>query len=380
MAGNKGLRSANKAKKDEFYTQLSDIEKELRHYKNEFHGKVVFCNCDDPFESNFKYFAMNFNSLGLKKLIATCYATSPVIGKELDYYVEASGQLTFLPQPNAIPVEERRRPYRVEITEIKDENGDGRTDLADVEYLLKNKKNVMTLLKGNGDFRSDECVELLKQSDVVVTNPPFSLFRDFLALMEEYQTDFLIIGNTNALTYREVFRLFKSDKIRTGYTNFNVGMYFEVPENVEKYHKIENGKKFVRVATSCWFTSLPVTKHKENLILYKHYTPEDYPRFENYDAINVKKYTDIPADYNDVMGVPITFLDKYNPNQFELIGLGISNSGLECGVKPYKPEHKKYRKEVQKRGAVDGDLYMMIDGIVTVPYARILIKRKQEQA
>ena len=206
------------------------------------------------------------------------------------------------------------------------------------------------------------------------------MFRDFLALMEEYQTDFLIIGNTNALTYREVFRLFKSDKIRTGYTNFNVGMYFEVPENVEKYHKIENGKKFVRVATSCWFTSLPVTKHKENLILYKHYTPEDYPRFENYDAINVKKYTDIPADYNDVMGVPITFLDKYNPNQFELIGLGISNSGLECGVKPYKPEHKKYRKEVQKRGAVDGDLYMMIDGIVTVPYARILIKRKQEQA
>lgn len=382
---NESLGKAKTRKNDEFYTVYDYIQKEMNAYleynPDVFRGKTILLPCDDPEWSNFtKYFAQNFETLGLKKLIATCYATSPVIGKELDYYVEASGQLTFLPQPNAIPVEERRRPYRVEITEIKDENGDGRTDLADVEYLLKNKKNVMTLLKGNGDFRSDECVELLKQSDVVVTNPPFSLFRDFLALMEEYQTDFLIIGNTNALTYREVFRLFKSDKIRTGYTNFNVGMYFEVPENVEKYHKIENGKKFVRVATSCWFTSLPVTKHKENLILYKHYTPEDYPRFENYDAINVKKYTDIPADYNDVMGVPITFLDKYNPNQFELIGLGISNSGLECGVKPYKPEHKKYRKEVQKRGAVDGDLYMMIDGIVTVPYARILIKRKQEQA
>lgn len=381
MAGNKGLRSANKAKKDEFYTQLSDIEKELRHYKHEFRGKVVFCNCDDPYESNFfKYFAMNFNSLGLKKLIATCYATSPVIGKELDYFVDTTGQLSFLPHPNAVPIEEKHRPYCVEITEVKDENGDGRTDLADVEYLLKNKKNVMTTLEGDGDFRSKECIELLKQSDVVVTNPPFSLFREFLAQMEEYGKDFLIIGNTNALTYKEVFRLFKNDNIRTGYTNFNVGMYFEVPDSVKKYHKVENGKKFVRVATSCWFTSLPVTKHKENLILYKQYSPEEYPTYENYDAINVNKYTDIPADYDGVMGVPITFLDKYNPEQFELIGLGISNSGLECGVKPYKPEHKKYRKEVQKRGAVDGDLYMMIDGIVTVPYARILIRRKQAES
>ena len=186
------------------------------------------------------------------------------------------------------------------------------------------------------------------------------------------------MGNTNALSYQEIFRLFKDDKIRTGYTNFNVGMYFFVPKETEKYHKIVDGKKMVRVATSCWFTNLPVKRHTENLILYKHYTPEDYYHYENFDAINVSTYTDIPCDYNGAMGVPITFLDKYNPDQFEIIGLGISNSGIECGVQPYKPEHKKYRKEIQRKGAVDGDLYMMKNGIVEVPYARILIRKKQK--
>lgn len=375
------MRSANKAKQDEFYTQLSDIEKELRHYKGCFEDKIIFCNCDDPYESNFfKYFAMNFNSLGLKKLITTCYATSPVIGEEMQYFVDKGGQLSFIEQPGSVAVQKdskEKRPYKVEITEVTDENGDGRVDLADVEYLMRNRRNTMTLLDGDGDFRSPECVELLKQADIVVTNPPFSLFREYLALMEEQEKDFLIIGNTNALTYREVFRLFKDDKIRTGYTNFNVGMYFAVPESCAKYHKIENGQKYVRVATSCWFTSLPVMRHRERLILYRNYSPDVYHLYENYPAINIDKYTDIPGDYDGVMGVPITFLDKYNPQQFELIGLGISNSGIECGVQPYKPEHKKYRKEVQKRGAVDGDLYMMIDNVVTVPYARILIRRKQ---
>lgn len=380
MAGNKGLRGANKAKKDEFYTQLSDIEKELRHYKDYFNDKIVFCNCDDPYESNFfKYFAMNFNALGLRKLITTCYATSPVTGKEFQYYVDNSGQLSFIPSENNLPVSagNERKPYKVEITEVTDENGDGRIDLADVEYLMRNKQNTITLLEGDGDFRSPECVELLKEADIVITNPPFSLFRDYLALMEEYNKKYIIIGNTNALTYREVFRLFKTDKIRTGYTNFNVGMYFAVPDSCEKYHKIEKGQKYVRVATSCWFTNMPVSRHKEMLILYKEYEPEKYHNYENFNAINVDKYTEIPENYYGIMGVPITFLDKYNPEQFELIGLGISNSGMECGVSPYKPEHKKYRKEIQKRGAVDGDLYMMIDGIVTVPYARILIRRKQ---
>lgn len=174
---------------------------------------------------------------------------------------------------------------------------------------------------------------------------PFSLFREYLSQIVDYQKDFIIIGNTNALIYSEVFKLFKEDKIRTGYTNFNVGMYFAVPDSFEKYHKIENGKKMVRVAISCWFTSLPVSKHKEPII-YRKYNPSKYPVYKNYDAINGDKYTEIPYDFNGVTGVPITFLDKYNPEQFEIIGLGISNSGLEAGVKPYKPEHKKYRKEI----------------------------------
>lgn len=380
MAGNSNLRNANAAKKDEFYTQLSDIEKEMRHYKEYFKNKTIFCNCDDPFESNFfKYFALNFNVLGLKKLIATCYATSPVVGEELNYYVDNSGQMSFLQNSNSIPVDEtkERKPYKIEITDVSDENCDGRTDLADVEYLIKSRKNYLTILDGDGDFRSKECLELLKQADIVVTNPPFSLFRDYVAQLIEYHCDFIIIGNTNALTYKEIFRLFKTNQIRTGYTNFNVGMYFQVPDNIEKYHKIENGKKYVRVATSCWFTNLPVTKHNESIVLFKNYNAIEYPTFENFDAINVGRYTDIPCDYEGYMDVPITFLDKYNPEQFELIGLGISNSGLEIGVKPYLPEHKKYRKEVQHKGAVDGDLYLLDEqGHPQVPYARIIIRRK----
>ena len=208
MAGNSNLKDSVRQKQDEFYTQLSLIENELKHYKGFFKGKIVLCNCDDPFESNFfKFFAMNFNSLGLKKLIATCYATSPVTGKELDYYQDANGQLSFLPRPTAVPVDEKRRPYRVEITEVTDENGDGRVDLADVQYLLRNKKNVLTLLEGDGDFRSAECVELLKQADVVVTNPPFSLFREYVAQLMEYGKDFIIIGNQNAVAYKDFFPL-----------------------------------------------------------------------------------------------------------------------------------------------------------------------------
>ena len=381
MAGNKSLRQANKAKKDEFYTQLSDIEKEMRHYKEYLKGKTIFCNCDDPFESNFfKYFALNFNALQIKKLIATCYATSPVVGEELNYYVEKNGQMSFLPVSDCILEEqpEERKPYKIEITEVTDENGDGRTDLADVEYLVKNRKNYLTVLNGDGDFRSPECIDLLKEADIVVTNPPFSLFRDYVSLLIEYKCDFIIIGNTNALTYKEIFKLFKTNQIRTGYTNFNIGMYFQVPDYVEKYHKIENGKKYVRVATSCWFTSLPVAKHNEDIILFKKYSKSEYPTYANFNAINVGKYTDIPCDYDGYMGVPITFLDKYNPEQFELIGLGISNSGLSIGVQPYLPEHKKYRKEIQHKGAVDGDLYLIDEqGHPQVPYARIIIRRKQ---
>lgn len=370
---NNNLRKANKAKNDEFYTQLTDIEKELKHYKEQFVGKVVYCNCDDPFESNFfKYFAVNFNHLGLKQLITTSYKPSPIANTQLGLFGN-----------NKAVVAQKGRPKvtanKFIINEVHDIDGDGAFDLCDIaEQLKANKNNEWAPLTGEGDFRSPEGIELLKQADIVVTNPPFSLFREYVAQLVKYNKRFLIIGNTNALTYKEIFKLIKDDKLRTGYTNFNVGMFFVVPDSWEHFHHIdENGKKIARVSTSCWFTNLEVEKHKEYITLYKKYNPEEYPKYENYDAINVDKYTDIPYDHAGAMGVPVTFVDKYNPEQFEIIGLGISNSGLEIGVKPYKEEHKKYRKEVQKRGAVNGDLYMITDGIVDVPYARILIKNKK---
>lgn len=305
----KDLEQARDAKKDEFYTRLSDIEKELVHYREYFRDKVVFCNCDDPYESNFfKYFALNFNALGLKKLIATCYDGSPIAQQELPLFADVNN-------------EPQRKAYKVEISEVPDLDGNGTTDLADVQLLLKSSNhNVKSELKQNGSFDSPECIELLKEADVVVTNPPFSLYKEFLSLLEKYNKKFIIIGNTNALTYKETFKMFKEDRIRTGYTNFNVGMFFQVPDNWEKFHHIENGKKIARVSTSCWFTNLPVSKHNEEIILYKHYVPEEYPKYDNFDAINVNTYTDIPCDYKDAMGVPVTFLDKYNPEQFEIIG------------------------------------------------------------
>jgi len=363
---NKNLHNASKAKKDEFYTQLVDIEKELKNYKKQFRGKVIYCNCDDPFESNFfKYFAANFNALKLKKIITTSYVKSPIVGGQLPLF-EVAGL-----KPSG------KEPFKIEIKEVPDTDGDGAINLDDVEYLLKHDKNTATPLNGNGDFRSDECVELLKEADIVVTNPPFSLFREYVAQLVKYDKKYVIIGNTNSLTYKEIFKLIKDNKLRTGYTNFNVGMFFVVPDDWENFHhKDEKGRKIARVSTSCWFTNLDVEKHKENLTLYKKYNSDEYPKYENYDAINIDKYTDIPRDYASVMGVPITFVDKFNPDQFKIIGLGISNSGIEIGVKPYKAEHKKYRKEIQKRGAVDGDLYMIKNGIVDVPYARVLIKNK----
>ena len=323
MAGNKALNKAAKAKQDEFYTQLSDIENELKHYKQHFKGKVVFCNCDDPYESNFfKYFAMNFNSLGLKKLITTCYATSPVIGKEFQYYIDKQGQLSFVQDENNVPVEQDKKPYKVEITEVQDNNGDGRVDLSDVEYLLRDNCNSMTLLNGDGDFRSEECIELLKQADIVVTNPPFSLFREYVAQLIEYNKNFLIIGNQNAITYKEVFPLFMENKIWLGYKSGD--MAFAVPDDYEprktRYWVDKNGQKWRSMGNICWYTNLDIQKRHENLILYKHYTPDEYPKYDNYDAINVNKVSEIPCDYYENMGVPVTYMDKHNPDQFELVG------------------------------------------------------------
>ena len=300
MAGNSNLNKANKAKNDEFYTQLSDIERELSHYKIFFKDKVVFCNCDDPYESNFfKYFAMNFNYLGLKKLIATCYDSSPVAGEQLSLFPE-------------------KRPYAIEITEVKDENGDGAVDLADVEYLLRNERNTVTKLK-SGDFRGKECVALLKQCDIVVTNPPFSLFREFVTQLMKYKKKFVIIGNQNAITYKEIFPFLRDDQMWLGYGfRGNVG-FFESP--YQDYAAATQHKEgLIRVSGVMWFTNIYIDKRRERLLLYKAYTPEEYPKYDNYDAINVNKVADIPHDYDGVMGVPITFMDKYNPIQYEIVG------------------------------------------------------------
>lgn len=343
------LQTAKKNKADEFYTQLNDISKEMRHYKSYFKDKIVFCNCDDPYESNFfKYFALNFTHLGLKKLIATCYIGSPIANTQLSlFFDESTDNKT------------TKAPHKIEITEVDDYNGDGAFDLIDVEWLLENKKNTLTRLKGDGDFRSQECVELIKQSDIVATNPPFSLFKEFVSLLTEHKKDFIIIGNTNALTYKDIFLLIKENKMRTGHTNFNVGMYFLVPNDWEEYHKIENGQKLVRVSTSCWFTNLEVKKHKEYITLYKRYSAEEYPHYDNYDAIEVSKVADIPMDWAGIMGVPITFLDKYNPEQFEVVGL--------CQG-AYSPEVVGLEKNPNYK-----DTRPLINGKNT--YARVFIKR-----
>ena len=378
------LTNAKRAKKDEFYTMLDDIALELKHYKPYFKDKVVFCNCDDPYESNFfKYFALNFNSFGLKKLIATCFNGSPIAGDELPLVFDMADE------------EPKKIAYKVEISEVKDYNGDGAVNLTDVQYLIQNDKNVLSLLKGNGDFRSQECIELLKESDIVVTNPPFSLFREFVGMLVKYQKQFLIIGNTNSLACKEIFGLFQKDQIRTGYTNFNVGMFFVVPDSFEKFHHIENGHKVARVSTSCWYTNLPVARHNEEIDLYKNYTPEEYPKYDNYDAINVDSYRNIPCDYFGIMGVPITFLDKFNPNQFELLG------STQRGCHELVPDTRKYddywecKPNGEKTGSSgsktneNGNL-LRNDGIhnyfvnaegrqIQSAYSRIFIRRRQAE-
>lgn len=349
-SANKKLRTAKIDKKDEFYTQLSDIEKEIKHYRKHFKGKTVLCNCDDPRVSNFfHFFSYNFEKLGLKKLITTCFKSQDrdlfsINNSEQAIYLEYTG----------------------------DKNGDN----------IPNPDEIgIRHLKGDGDFRSAECIALLKQADIVVTNPPFSLFREYISQLEQHNKKFVIIGNLNALTYRDIFKLVKEDKlwfghsIHSGDREFRVPAYY--PLNAAGSRVDEQGNKFIRVKGVRWFTNLDYDERHEDLILYKSYSKKEFPKYENFDAININKTKDIPMDYEGYMGVPITFLDKFNPDQFQIIGLGISNSGLGIGVKPYKPAHKKFRKEIQKRGAVDGDLYMMVDGVVDVPYARIIIKNKK---
>jgi Adenine-specific methyltransferase EcoRI len=326
-AMNRGLSAAKTAKKDEFYTQYIDIQKEVEAYLeydlDTFRGKVVYCNCDDPFESNFfKYFAANFNRLGLKKLVTTSYDGSPIAGAQLTLfeYDEGNGKRQ---KPKAISVE---------IEEVKDINGDGAIGIEDVKLFLEQNPHTRTRLAEGGDFRSAECVELLKQADIVVTNPPFSLFKEYVALLVEHRKKFLIIGNTNSITYLEIFPLIKANKLWLGCTNFNVGMFFEVPDDWEHFHHIdkETGKKIARVSTSCWYTNLDHGRRHEplnlmtmadNLKFSKNLRGKAaYDRYENFDAIEVGRYKEIPSDYDGIMGLPVTFLNKYNPDQFEIVG------------------------------------------------------------
>jgi hypothetical protein len=349
-SGNRNLHSSRADKADEFYTQLSLIESELKHYKRHFEGKVVFCNCDDPFESNFfKYFAINFNSLGLKKLIATCYATSPIVYTQLDL----SGTETV----DGKKVSEKK-PYKIEIAEVTDENQDGRTDLADVEYLLRNRKNALTLLQGDGDFRSAECMELLKQADIVVTNPPFSLFREYMTLLMENEKAFLIIANQNAITYREICPLVRDNKVWLGYMSGH--FWFAVPDTYEEkktdFKIDENGQKWRRMGNICWFTNLDIEKRHEDMTLFRNYSPDIYPTYDNYDAIEVSRTADIPCDYYGYMGVPITFADKYNPEQFEFMG-------------------------IDKEFTTDGCRFKLTEnGKQRTLYARMVIRRKQKES
>ena len=312
MSQNTNLHAAKRGKNDDFYTQLSDIENELRHYKGHFKGKVVYCNCDDPRVSNFfHYFSHNFKHLGLKKLVTTCYKN-----QQVDLFSKHD-------QDRAIKLE--YDGFRA---------GDTVPNAEDIG---------ITKLKSDGDFRSSECVELLKQADIVVTNPPFSLFREYVAQLVEYDKQFLIIGNMNAITYREVFPLIKDNRMWLGITPRGQDMLFDVPEDYAEEliantkegsaYRVVGGVVKGRLGNAAWYTNLDHNKRHEELILYRQYTPEDYLHYDNYDAIEVGKTADIPVDWEGAMGVPITFLDKYNPEQFEIIKFRKGNDEKDLCVK-----------------------------------------------
>ena len=362
---NERFDNAKKNKNDEFYTRLEDIEKEMNHYKDFFKGKTVLCNCDDPRISNFfKYFALKFDELGLKKIITTCYKN-----QEVDLFSQNDCE-------KAVYIEYTGNP-----------NDPTSTDFSTIE---------VKELKGDGDFRSQECIELLKQADVVITNPPFSLFREYIAQLIKYEKKFIILGNVNALSYKETFALIKENKLWLGYSIHSGDREFGVPDsyplNAAGCRTDENGKKYIRVKGVRWFTNIDYNERHEELVLYKNYSPEEYPKYEDYDAINVDVSTDIPMDYDGVIGVPITFLDKYSPDQFEIVGLGIVGSceftnerrmeildknGLPTGKYTVNAKGTLYRKHLESdkkpaafKDCETGELYQSI-------YARILIKRKQ---
>lgn len=309
MAGNKNLNAANKAKKDEFYTQLVDIENELKHYRHHFRGKTVLCNCDDPRVSNFfVYFAQNFEFLGLKKLITTCYKS-----QDSDLFSEHNAE----------------RAIYLEYT--GDKNGNRTPDAEEIG---------IHYLNGDGDFRSEECIELLKEADIIVTNPPFSLFREYIAQLIKYDKKFLIIGHQNAIHYKDIFTLIQANRIWLGYGfKGGAGHFYSKYEDTATAGDHRAG--MIRVSGVTWFTNLDINKRHEDIILFRQYSPEDYPKYDNYDAINVNKTADIPFDYDGIIGVPITFMDKYNPTQFEIIGT--STTAMPKGA-PYVNGKRIYER------------------------------------
>ena len=353
---NTSLRAAKKVKNDEFYTRLEDINEEMNHYEDKFHGKVVFCNCDDPKWSNFwKYFHLNFSILGLKKLISTHYdKTEPT--------------------------------YKMEY-----EGGDDNN----IEVGVK------TPLEGNGDFRNKECLDLLDECDIVVTNPMFSLFREYISTLMEHNKKFIVWGNNNAITYKEFFPLLKEDKVWLGYTA-NKTLVFRISDSYTKWdeketQKMNDGNHYAKVPAISVFTNLDIEKRHGKLILWKHYTPEEYPKYDNYDAINVNKVSEIPIDYDGNMGVPITFLDKYNPEQFEILGLLQSSTDEQAGTPNlrYYNDFKEMRQDMTYTGASGGKangnpvvqgksvkgnfLYNPVTKeYVHSVYARILIRKKAD--
>lgn len=352
---NKELSDARKGKNDEFYTQLTDIEKEMIYYREYFKDKIVFCNCDDPYESNFfKYFTLNFNFFGLKKLITTCYSGSPISGTELNLFSDLEPEIA------------KKKAYKLEITELSNVDGEPNFDLNDVQRILK--EHPPAILKGNGDFRSKECVEFLKEADIVVTNPPFSLFREFIAQLIKYDKKFVIIGNKNAITYKETFSLIAQNKLWIGVTPMSKEIYFDVPqayidEAIEKKKDrtvVKVDGKYMARTQSIWFTNLDNKKRHEEFLSYKEYTPEEFPHYDNYNAIEVSKTLDIPENYYEPMGVPITFLDKYNPEQFEIL-----DARDYTDIERLKTKSTMLIKDAD--GSVKGK----------AKYARILIKRKK---
>lgn len=382
---NRGLTAAREAKKDEFYTRYVDIQKEVEAYlefdQETFRDKVVYCNCDDPFESNFfKYFAANFNRLGLRKLVTTSRKGSTIAGKQLTFDEYIQGNRT-PKRPNAVAVE---------IEEVTDLNGDGARDIEDVRLFLEQNPHRRTRLQGDGDFRSPECVALLREADIVVTNPPFSLFSEYVSLLIQNDKRFLIIGNTNAITYQDVFPHVMANQLWLGCTNFNVGMFFEVPDSYTKFHHIDEatGKKMARVSSSCWYTNLDHGRRHRPLSLMTmsdnlRYSPglkgkEAYDRYDNYDAIEVGTYKEIPSDFDGVMGVPVTFLDKYNPDQFEIVGtLESSNPDNPYRTRWYTVQDQK--DSFYRRFGKAGNIPLNMSGVINdvKVYKRILIRHRR---